>query len=85
MRTISLHAGGEDKTSDLMELYADIGYQHLVPAYAKYKWSWIQYYMYNVDVQLVLCLLLGGVVYCVTKLCKCCCRCRLRNNKTKKD
>ena len=83
MRKIFLHAGGVDKASDLMELYADIGYQHLVPAYAKYKWSWIQYY--NVDVRLVLCLLLGGVVYCVTKLCKCCCRCRSRNNKTKKD
>ena len=83
MRKIFLQAGGVDRASDLMELYADVGYQHLVPAYAKYKWSWVQYY--NVDVKLVLCMLLGGVVYCIAKLCKCCCRCRSRTNKTKKD
>ena len=53
MRKIFLQAGGVDRASDLMELYADVGYQHLVPAYAKYKWSWVQYY--NADVKLVLC------------------------------
>ena len=59
MREIFLQAGGVDRASDLMELYADVGYQHLVPAYAKYKWTWVQYY--NAAVKLLLCMLLGGV------------------------
>ena len=71
MRKIFDGAGGVNRASDLVELYADIGYQHLIPAYAKYKWSWVQYY--NADVLAVLCLLLAGVLYCTARLCKCCC------------
>ena len=65
----------------IVELYADIGYQHHVPAYVKYKWSWVQYY--NVDVKLLLCVLLACVIYCTAKLCKCCCRCCCSGSKEK--
>ena len=79
LRKIFLQAGGVERAADLVELYADVGYQHLVPAYVKYKWSEVQYY--NVDVELVLCVLVADVIYCTAKLCKCCChhccRCRL--------
>ena len=71
MRKIFIQAGGVDRASDLVELYADVGYQHLMPAYIKYKWSWVQYY--NVDVKLLLCVLTAGVLYCTSKLCMCCC------------
>ena len=71
MRKIFDGAGGVNRASDLVELYADIGYQHLIPAYAKYKWNWIQYY--NVDVLAVLCILIASVLYCTARLCKCCC------------
>ena len=84
MRKIFDGAGGVNRASDLVELYADIGYQHLIPAYAKYKWSWVQYY--NADVLAVLCLLLAGVLYCTARLCKCCCGyCSIRTPKNKKD
>ena len=87
MRKIFDGAGGVNRASDLIESYADIGYQHLVPAYAKYKWSWIQYY--NADVLAVLCVLLASVLYCTVRLCKCCCSrccCRpRRTDKTKSD
>lgn len=42
------HAGGAERAADLVEFYANIGYDHLVPAYARHQWSWLQYY--NVDV-----------------------------------
>ena len=73
MRKIMIQAGGVDRASELVEFYADVGYQHLVPAYVKYKWSWVQYY--NVDVKLVLCVLLAGLVYIAAKFFKCCCSC----------
>ena len=82
IRKLFIEAGGVDKASDLVELYADIGYQHLVPAYVKYKWSWVQYY--NVDVKLLLALLLAGVIYCTAKLFKCCCCCFCRQGSKSK-
>ena len=85
MRKIMIQAGGVDKASELVEFYADVGYQHLVPAYVKYKWSWVQYY--NVDVKLVLCVVLAGLVYIAAKFFKCCCSCccrhKARTNKAK--
>lgn len=68
------HAGGARKAADLVEHYAEVGYHHLVPAYAKYKWSWVQYY--NVDVYalllsvtMVMVLLLYKTGKCVYKNC----------------
>ena len=76
VRKIFLQAGGVERAADLVELYGDVGYQHLVPAYIKYQWSWIQYY--NTDVCLLLSISIICVVYCsgkVIKFCCSCCRC----------
>ena len=45
-------AGGARRAADLIEFYEEVGYDHLVPAYIKYNWSWVQYY--NCDVWMVL-------------------------------
>ncbi len=47
-------AGGVEKVGDLIEHYMDVGYDHLVPSYVKYNWSWIEYY--NADIKLILVL-----------------------------
>ena len=65
------HAEGVTKAADLVEFYAEVGYDHLIPAYARYEWSWIQYY--NVDVYLLLLIIGGLVVWIMSWLCKCCC------------
>ena len=41
-------AGGVERAAKLVEFYEAVGYSHLIPSYAKYNWSWVQYY--NVDV-----------------------------------
>ena len=80
------HAGGVTKAADLVEFYAEVGYDHLIPAYARYEWTWIQYY--NVDVYVVLLVIGGLVVWIMSRLCRCCCdrcfstRCR---GKAKKE
>ncbi len=63
-------AGGARAAADLVEHYSDVGYNHLIPAFAKYEWSWVQYY--NVDVY---ALIMGvGVVFLFAcyKCCICC-------------
>ena len=54
-RKIFRFAGGAMRASDLVEFYAEVGYDHLIPAYAKYEWSWVHYY--NLDVYSLLSLL----------------------------
>ena len=70
--------GGTQRAADLVEFYADVGYEHLVPAYAKHKWSSVKYY--NIDVYALLLILLLLTVYTSCWFCKCCfqhcCRCR---------
>ena len=73
IRQIFLFAGGARRAADLVEFYAEVGYDHLIPAYAKYEWSCVQYY--NLDVYCVLLLLSFLVLYCSYKLLKCCCKC----------
>ena len=66
-----VQAGGVERAADLVEHYKDVGYSHLVPAYAKYDCNLIQYY--NVDVCLLLGTLLGLVLYTRFWCCKCIC------------
>ena len=76
-RKIFLHDGGTEKAAELVEYYADVGYEHQIPAYAKYKWNWIQYY--NMDVYALLFAVLALTIYGTfrmskrmsTRWCKC--------------
>ena len=82
LQKMFLHAGGAERAADLVEFYEEVGYDHLVPAYAKYEWNWIQYY--NVDVYtLMLCIVLL-CMYSTCRLCSCVCR-RCVRSKEKKD
>ena len=58
----------------MVEHYAEVGYEHLVPAYVKYEWGWVEYC--NVDVKLLSCLLFLLWVWLVKKslawFCRCC-------------
>ena len=77
--------GGRERAAELIEFYADVGYSHLVPAYAKYDWSWVQYY--NIDVYLAVTLILVFMSYLTVKCCRCVCKsvlCR-RFSKEKSD
>ena len=84
IRQIFLFAGGARRAADLVEFYAEVGYDHLIPAYAKYEWSCVQYY--NLDVYCVLLLLSFLVLYSAFRLLKCCC-CRVccSSKKPKQD
>jgi len=64
--------GGVKMAANLVEFYSDIGYDHLVPAYIKYGWSWVQYY--NFDVYCLLLILDCLLLYCSYKLLRCFCR-----------
>jgi glucuronosyltransferase len=85
LKKIFIQAGGVKRAADLVEHYQDVGYSHLVPAYAKYDWNWIQYY--NVDVYLLLGTLLGLVLYASFRCCKCACSrcCTCFQSKEKAD
>ena len=65
MRRLFLQAGGAKTGRSSADIYETVGWKHLVPAYAKYKWSWIQYY--SVDVFLTLVALLFVFLFCVYK------------------
>ena len=72
LKKIFFQVGGVERAADLVEHYEDVGYAHLVPAYAKYDWSLIQYY--NIDVYLLLSTLLALFLYISYTCCKCTCR-----------
>ena len=79
-----MFAGGAKRASDLVEFYAEVGYDHLIPAYVKYEWSWVQYY--NLDVHCLLLLILLSVTYISCRVVKCSYRiCCSKCNKMKKD
>ncbi len=77
-------AGGVERAAELVEHYSIVGYDHLIPAYAKYEWSWIAYY--NVDVKITLLFLVCVCMYALCRCCKCYCNyCFCERKKAKKD
>ena len=76
MQKIFIHAGGAERAADLVEFYGEVGYDHLIPAYAKYEWSWVQYY--NVDVYITLLSSLLLAVFAISRIASCACKwCRV--------
>ena len=78
MKQIYKKDGGVSKAADLVEFYSDVGYDHLVPSYIKYNWSWIE--IHNVDVYAVLILsvlLLSYFLYRILR--SCCCMVSLKS------
>lgn len=69
LKKIFTQAGGVERAADLVEYYAISWLCPSVPAYAKYNWSWVQYY--NVDVYLLLSALLGSFLYINFLCCQC--------------
>ena len=67
-------AGGAKRASDLVEFYAEVGYDHLIPAYAKYGWGWVHFF--NLAVYSIPSLLLSAVL--LVMLCCTCARPRHR-------
>ena len=65
-------AGGTTKAVDLIEYYHEMGYDHLIPAWSKYKWSSFQYY--NLDVFLVLCVVICLSALMMRRACCYCCK-----------
>ena len=63
--------GGVSRAADLVEFYSDVGYDHLVPSYVKYNWSWIEYH--NVDVYAVLILSVLLPSYLLYRILRSCC------------
>ena len=62
--------GGATRAADLLEFYSEVGYEHLVPSYAKYNWSWVEFY--NIDVYTLLALAVLLPCYLVYRLILCC-------------
>jgi glucuronosyltransferase len=77
-------SGGGERSVDLIEYYSEFGYDHEVPVFAKYNWSFIT--NLNLDVLLFLStitLLYIYITYKILSICLsiCCCCCKKRNNK----
>lgn len=72
LRKSFMAGGGVKRAADLVEFYEAVGYSHLIPAYAKYSWSWVQYY--NVNVYLFLGFLIMALVSILLSCCYCVCR-----------
>ena len=73
LQKIYKFAGGVERAADLVEFYEEVGYAHLIPAYAKYQWSWVQYH--NADVWLVIFFVVLLLLFLTIKLLKCLFKC----------
>ena len=87
LNIIFKEAGGVERAADLIEHYHKVGYDHLVPFWAKHQWSTVQYY--NLDVYAVIAGVLVLVVFALYKCTRCVGRrmCSRQHStvKTKKD
>ena len=89
VNAIFKEAGGVERAADLIEYYHDVGYDHLVPYWAKYQWNAIQYY--NLDLYTIIAAVaaLVGFTLCKCTCCVCGRVCRMSHsvvaNKAKKD
>ena len=84
IRKLFLSAGGVNRAADLVELYTGAGYDHLIPAYVKYNWSWIEYT--NIDVYCVMSVCLGIIIYLTIAVSRCCFKCCCgKSRKEKKE
>ncbi len=79
LQKIFQHAGGPERAAELVEFYEDVGYEHLVPAYLKYQWNWVQYY--NVDVYTLIAVVVLTPALAIFTLCRNC----FRERKVKAD
>lgn len=75
--------GGASRAADLIEFYSQFGYDHLIPAFAKYNWSWIAYN--NIDTYTVLILTLVLLSYLVYRLIRSCCSAIFASSKKKTE
>ena len=69
LNIIFKEAGGVERAADLIEHYHKVGYDHLVPFWAKHQWSTVQYY--NLDVYAVIAGVLVLVVFTLYKCTRC--------------
>ena len=69
LNMIFKEAGGVERAADLIEHYHEVGYNHLVPFWAKHQWSTVQYY--NLDVYAVIAGVLVLVVFTLYKCTRC--------------
>lgn len=83
-------AGGVERAAFIIEIFHQFGYDHLVPAYVKYNWSWAEYH--NIDVCVVLSAMAILTFYCVSRCCHHLskvllyyCSCRRNSSKEKAD
>ena len=72
MSIILRASGGTKAAADLVELYAEVGHEHGVPAFAQYKWGWVEYY--NMDVWGLILMVIGVLVWMMVKCLKMCYR-----------
>ena len=80
MQRILHRAGGVEQAARIIEHYCEVGCDHLIPAYAKYNWTWVQYY--NADVYALLALVGTVLVIVLMKCCRMCKRCCCGNKRT---
>ena len=84
IKRIYRKGGGVSRAADLLEFYSEVGYEHLIPAYVKYNWSWVKYY--NVDIYTLMALIVSVPSYLVYKLaCRCFHHCIFFRSKRKTD
>ena len=65
MSIILRASGGTKEAADLVELYAEVGHDHGVPAIMKHQWNWIEYY--NKDMYWFILVAMGVLVWVLLK------------------